>query len=439
MTTKKGDGMVNLVALTHEKEKLPVDVLSLIQDGDDILLPLANGEPKVLLDVIEQNASRFNGVRIHQMHAIRERDYINGKMKRNVKHVAYFLSEATRKAYLQGNCDLVPNHFHQVPRILQESTKTSLVLACASPMDEHGYFSLGTQADYVASFIGKVPFFLEVNQQMPRTFGENQIHVSQIEGFIQTDYPLHEIPMSPITSTDQRIAEYVAEQIPDGATIQVGIGAIPNAVISLLQNNRHLGIHTELISDGIVDLVKTGVVDGTLKNTNKGKIVTTFALGTKKLYQFIDENPGVEFLPVDMVNDPREIAKEDRMISINSTTEVDFYGQCASETIAGKYYSSSGGQADFARGVHFSKEGKGFICMHSTAKEGTISKIRPLLSRGSVVTTSKNDVDRIVTEYGVAELKGKSIEDRTKALIAIAHPRFREELTYEAIKNGFIL
>ena len=420
------------------KKKQPEDFLSLIHDGDDVILPVANGEPHVLMDVLEEYGSKFQNVRIHQMLPTRERAYIQGKMRPSLTHVSYFLSGASRKAYLQGQCELVPNHFHQMPRILRESTKTSLVVAAASPMDEHGYFSLGTQADYTASFIGKVPFFLEVNEQMPRTFGENQIHISQIEGYISVDYPLYEIPMSDVTETDMRIGSYIVEQIENGATFQAGIGGIPNAVISLLKSHKNLGIHTELISDGIINLVQSGVVTGSEKKTYSGKIVTTFAQGTKRLYHFLDENPAVEFLPVHIVNDPREIAKEDNIVSINATTEVDFYGQCASETIAGSYYSSTGGQADFAQGVRLAKNGKGFICLHSTAKNGTISRIRPHLNHASVVTTSKNDVDRIVTEYGVAELRGKSISERTKALIQIAHPKFREELTFEAKQLGFL-
>nr|WP_295969799.1 acetyl-CoA hydrolase/transferase C-terminal domain-containing protein [uncultured Bacillus sp.] len=420
------------------KKKQPKDLVLLIGDGDDIIIPIANGEPHVLMEVLEQNSDYFQNVRIHQMHPLKEKDYINGKMRTSLSHVSYFLSAPARKAYLQGKCELIPNHFHQVPRILRESTKTSMIVAAASPIDEHGYFSLGTQADYTASFIGKVPFFLEVNQQMPRTFGENQIHISQIEGYITVDYPIQEIAIPHVTEIDQVIGSYIVEQIEDGATFQAGIGAIPNAVISLLGSHKNLGIHTELISDGVIDLVEAGIVTGSEKKTYPGKIVTTFALGTKRLYEFLDENPAVEFLPVEVVNDPREIAREEKMISINATTEVDFYGQCASETISGKYYSSSGGQADFAQGVRLSKHGKGFICLHSTAKNGTISKIRPQLSLGSVVTTSKNDVDRIVTEFGVAELRGKNIEQRTKALIKIAHPTFRDELTYDAKRLGFL-
>lgn len=247
---------MSFLHMLEEKRKPPEYVLSLIKDGDDLILPLANGEPQVLLDCLEAHASQFRNVKIHQMHALKERDYILGKWEGHLKHVSYFLSGATRKAFLEGKCELVPNHFHEVPRILKESTKTSLVLACAAPMDEHGYFSFGTQADYIATFVGKVPFFLEVNPNMPRTFGENQIHISQIEGFIEVDYPLYEACPPEITDIDRRIASFVAEQIEDESTIQAGIGAIPNAVIGLLTNHKNLGVHTELLSDGVVDLVE---------------------------------------------------------------------------------------------------------------------------------------------------------------------------------------
>lgn len=428
-----------MISTIDNKRRTAEELLQFIKDGDDIILPLANGEPQILLDALEANATRFREVRIHQMHARKERPYILGAYPGHLRHVAYFLSGATRKAYWEGACDLVPNHFHEMPRLLKETTKASVVMACASPIDQHGYFSLGTQADYIAPFIGKVPFLLEVNANMPRTFGNNQIHISQVAGFVEVDYPLQVANPPEITEVDEIIADLVAERIDDGRTLQVGIGAIPNAILSRLNNHQHLGIHTELLTDGVVDLVEAGVLTGLSKTTRRGKIVCTFALGSQRLYDFIHENSGVEFLSVDIVNDPREIAKEKRIVSINATTEVDFFGQCASETIGGRYYSSSGGQSDFARGARFAAEGMGFICMHSTTKQGTISRIRPQLSIGSVVTTSKNDVDHVATEYGIASLRGKSIRERTKALISIAHPKFREELTFEAKKLGFML
>ncbi|WCK52480.1 acetyl-CoA hydrolase/transferase C-terminal domain-containing protein [Aneurinibacillus sp. Ricciae_BoGa-3] len=429
---------MNQIVKYENKRKTVEEVLDFIRDGDDLIVPLANGEPVVLLDTIEANAARLNGVRIHQMHALKERRYIWGEYGDHLRHVAYFLSTASRKAYLAGKCELVPNHFHEVPRILRETTKTSLILASASPIDEHGYFSLGTEADYVASFIGKVPFFLEINKNMPRTFGANQVHISQVAGYIEVDYPLHEQREPIITETDRKIASYVAERITNGATLQCGIGAIPNAIIGFLGNHTNLGIHTELLTDGVVELVEQGVVNGVEKVLHPGKIVATFALGSKKLYDFLDENTGVEMQPVDYVNDPRIIGQEDNMVSINATTEVDFLGQCASETIAGRYYSSTGGQADFARGARFAKNGKGFICLHSTTKDEQISRIRPQLTLGSAVTTSKNDVDHIVTEHGVACMRGKSISQRTRELLNIAHPKFRGELAFEARKFGLI-
>ncbi|MEC1718220.1 acetyl-CoA hydrolase/transferase family protein [Schinkia azotoformans] len=424
--------------MIKNKEKKSEEILSYIHDGDDIILPIANGEPQVLLDVLEANATMLKNVRIHQMHTIKERDYIWGKYSGHLDHVSYFLSHATRKAFLEGKCSLVPNNFHEVPRLLEKTTKMSIILATASPMDEHGYFSLGVSADYVAPFIGKVPFFLEVNQQMPRTFGSNEIHISQITGYVNVDYPLFEAQPAKITEADQKIAAFVAERIENGSTIQSGIGAIPNATVSMLTNHKNLGIHTELLADGVMELIEKGVVTNTEKKLLPGKTLATFALGTKNLYNFLHNNLGTQMMPVNYVNDPRIIAQEDNIVSINATTEVDFLGQCASETIQGRYYSSSGGQADFARGAMFAKNGKGFICLHSTAKNGTVSRIQPQLTPRSVVTTSKNDVDHIVTEFGVAKLRGKSISERAKELINITHPDFRDELRFTAKQWGLL-
>jgi acyl-CoA hydrolase len=412
---------------------LPLEsVLDHIEPGADIIMPNANGEPAKLIDTLEEHAEELQGVRIHQMHALRERRYINGEFGDHLRYVCYFLAPASRKAYLAGNCELVPNHFSEVPDILRRNTKCSLVVAAASPLNRHGYFSLGTNCDYTASLIGRAPFFLEVNAQMPRTFGANQIHISQVVGWTEVDYPLIEAHSPIVTDADQSIAAMVAERIPDGATIQAGIGGMPNALLALLKGHRDLGVHTELLSDGVIDLVESGVVTGTQKTLRRGKIVTTLALGSKRLYDFLHENSAVDFAPVEWVNDPRVIAREPNFVAINATTEVDFYGQCASETVAGKYYSSSGGQYDFSRGAMYSEGGQGFIVLQATTRDGSMSKIRPTLTPGSVVTTSKNTVDKIVTEFGVAEMRGRTVRQRAEALISIAAPRFREELTKEA-------
>jgi acyl-CoA hydrolase len=416
----------------------PVDVLEYVPPGADVIVPLANGEPCTLIKALDDNADRLDGVRVHQMHTLHDRPYLHGAHRGKLDHVSYFLSPITRRAFFEGGCDLVPAHFSEVPALLRRTTKCSLVLAAASPPDKHGYFSLGTNADYVARFIGTVPFFLEVNERMPRTFGENNLHVSQVLGWVEGNYPLVEIAPPAVNDKDRTIATLVAERIPDGATVQAGIGAIPNAILSALCGHADLGIHTELFSDGAMELFEAGVVTGTRKTTRPGKVVTTFSLGSRRLYDFLDENSAVELLPVDWVNDPRVIGREHDFASINATVEVDFLGQCNSEVIGGQYYSGSGGQADFARGAMYAERGQGFIVLHSTTSDESLSRIVPRLGPGGVVTTLKNTVDKVVTEYGVAELRGQTIAQRTRALIAIAHPKFRDELERAAYELRFL-
>jgi acyl-CoA hydrolase len=413
-------------------------VLDHIGAGADIIVPLANGEPVTLIDAIERHADSLTRCRVHQMHALRDRPYLHGVFGDRLRHVSYFLSHVTRPCFKAGTLDLVPNNFSEMRPILQGATTDPLVLAAASPPDRHGYFSLGLNADYVASFIGRARFFLEANQQMPRTFGRNQIHISQIIGWTAAHYPLVEVAPPVTGERDRRIAELVAERILDASTLQVGIGAIPNAILATLVGHRDLGVHTELISDGVMDLVELGVVTGVAKQLNRTKTVGTFALGTRRLYDFLDENAAFELWPVRYVNDPRVIAQESNFVSINATIAVDLLGQCASETVGGAYYSSSGGQADFARGAMYSAGGQGFVVLHSTAKDGAVSKIVPQLAAGDVVTTLKNTVDKVVTEWGVAELRGRSIRARAAALIAIAHPDHRDHLTATARQIGYL-
>jgi acyl-CoA hydrolase len=413
------------------------DVLEHVAPQTDIILPLANGEPVGLMDMLEARADALEAVRVHQMHALHERPYIHGAFGDRLRHVSYFLSSATRQAFWDGSCDLVPNHFSEMPQLLRQSTRNPLVLAAASPPDRHGYFSLGTNADYVAALIGHVPFFLEVNHRMPRTFGLNQVHASEVLGWCEVDRPLVEVPPVRPDERDRAIAAALVDQIPDRATLQIGIGGIPDAVLEGLRGHRGLGIHTELLADGIVDLVECGAVTGTHKLLRRNKVEATFCLGTQRLYDWLHDNGAVELLPVDLVNDPRRIAKESDFISINATTEVDLYGQCASETIAGRYWSSSGGQADFARGAMYSPGGKAFIVLHSTTSSGR-SRIRVRLTEGSVVTTLKNTVDHVVTEWGLAKLRGRSLAERAGALISIAHPDHRDELEREAHEAGLL-
>jgi acyl-CoA hydrolase len=410
----------------------PAAVLDHIVPGTELIVPIANGEPVALLDAIEAAADRLHGVTVHQMHALRDRPTMHGEFGDNLRHVSYFLSHITRPRFHDGTVDLVPNHFSEVYDLIMRRAQRPYVIAAVSPPDKHGNFSLGTSSDYVCSAIGRVPFFVEVNRQMPRTYGRNQIHVSQVDGFIEVDYPLITVAPAEPSDIDRRIGGFVAERVRDGSTIQAGIGAIPNAVLSHLSGHTDLGVHTELISDGLIDLIESGVVNGVRKANNRLKVIGTFALGTQRLYDFIDDNPTIELWSARYVNDPRVISRDHDFVSINASLAVDFLGQCASETIHGQYYSSSGGQSDFARGAAFSPGGQSFIVLQSTAKHGTLSRIVPQLSAGDAVTLVKNTVDKVVTEFGVAELRGRTIRERTANLIAVAHPDFRDELTRAA-------
>src|ERR671914_186266 len=423
-------------ALT-EKRCRPEAVLEHIGEGDDVIVGMFNSEPLTVLDALEADAERLSGVRIHQLFPYRERRYMHGVFP-GLRHVSWFLSPANREAFHKGTCDLVPNNFSEVPSLMRRTTRCSLVFAAVSPPDRHGYFSLGTHADYVAALIGEAPFFVEVNHRMPRTYGENQVHISQVVGWCEADYPLTALPPRPVRGADRKIAGYVAERIPDGATLQAGIGSIPNEVLGLLGYHRDLGVNSELLADGFVDLIERGVITGTRKRTHRNKAIAANALGSQRLYEFVEENPGVELWPVDHTNDERNMASEESFVAINATLEVDFLGQCASESLGSVYWSSSGGQADFTRGAILSEHGQSFTVLHSTTADESVSRIVAQLHPGAAVTTFKNTVDRVVTEYGVAELRGSSIRERTRKLIGIAHPRFRNELQRRAREMDYL-
>ena len=415
----------------------PEALLDHVGPGTQIIVPLANGEPTALVEVLDEAGPTLEGVRVHQMHALHDHPYLAGVYGDRLRHRSYFLSHITRPHFAANTIDLVPAHFSETYAAMVTSTDDPLVIAAASPRDRHGYFSLGVSADYTSSFIGRSRIFLEVTEHMPRTFGRNQIHESQIVGWCRSDRPLLvEAPREP-DELDRSIAAFVAERIPDGATLQTGIGAIPNAIMDLLRDHRDLGVHTELLSDGVVDLMESGVVNGVKKDLNRTKAVGTFALGSERLHTFLHENTAFELWPVRYVNDPRIISRERNFVSINATLSVDFLGQCASETIGGSYYSSSGGQNDFARGAAYSPGGQGFVVLHSTTSSGR-SRIVARHAAGDAVTTPKNTVDKVVTEHGVAELRGRSIRERTANLIAIAAPEHRGELSASAEAMGYL-
>ena len=366
--------------------------------------------------------------------------YADDSLKGKMTGYSWFSSGGARKAVNAGYAGILPAYYRDVPRHIRVEYEYDAFCVSVSPMDSHGYFSLANNGSYAEAMMDKAKrIFVEVNDQQPRCLCGTQIHVSQVDAIVEFNHELPVLPPVVIDETSRTIGNLIAEQIPDGACIQLGIGAIPDATGMALKAKHDLGIHTEMFTDSMVELIECGAVNNSKKQIHRGKSVTTFAYGSKRIYDYIDDNPAIEILPVDYVNDPAVICKNDNMISINAALEVDFFGQVCAESVGTKHMSGSGGQIDYVRGACQSKGGKSFIAFTSTAKGGTISKIKPILTPGAICTTSKNDVDYIVTEYGIAHLRGRSLGERTKQLIAIAHPDFRDELTFEAKKRGILI
>lgn len=416
------------------------ELLHHVTPGTQVVVPVFNGEPRVFLDALERAASegRISDVEIHQLIPPRDRPHHAGSFPGRLRHVSYFLSPTLRPHYEAGTVDLVPNDFHAVPSIMRSQLTKPLLVVSASPPDRHGIVTMGTAADYCASLLGDIPTVVEVNPEMPRTQGEHTLRLADALGWFEEPTPLVELPQAEATDIDRRIAEMVAERIPDGAVLQVGVGAVPGLVAGLLSDHRDLGIHTELLSDPLMDLIEAGAVTGRNKVRERGLATTTTVQGSPELYEWAADNPTLFMLPVDVSNDPRVISQHDDFCAINATMQIDLIGQCASESLGTHYVSSTGGQADFLRGAQLSRGGQSFIVTHSTAREGTVSRIVPTLSPGAVVSAHKNLVDKVVTEHGVAELAGRSVRERAEALIAIAHPRFRADLEVQAKELGYL-
>ena len=414
-------------------------VLDHIRPGTDIIAQSDNGEPVTVLDAIEAAAGQLERVTVHQALAVHDRPYHAGAFGDRLRHVSYFLTPKMREHFERGTIDLMPNDLSRIPAILRERTRDPLLLVSVSAPDRHGYVSLGSNAMYGAALMGEVRVFAEVNRRMPRTTGRNQLHLSRVVGWVETDYPLWSPPPVPVTDTDRAIASFVAERIPHGATLQIGIGAVPDVVASLLVEHRDLGIHSEFFADGLRRLVEVGAATGALKRQQRFQVVTTVSCGSPETYSFLDDNRHVLFWPSDETNDVRAIAAHPNFCAVNATMQVDLLGQCASETLGSHYISSSGGQADFMRGAALSEGGQSFIVTHATAVNGTVSRIQPTLSPGAIVTTHKNVVDKVVTEYGAAELRGRTVRQRAESLIAIAAPAFRVELRAAARRLGYLV
>lgn len=421
--------------LYQQKKMTAEQAVSHIKSGDRVVVAHATGEPSVLIDAMVKNAAAYENVEIVHMVAMGKGEYCLPQYQKNFRHNSLFLGASTRDAIAKGRGDFTPVYFSQIPDLLREELHPNVALLHLSPPDEHGYCSYGVSVDYTkpAAEIADIRI-AQINPNMPRTLGDSFIHVSELDYIVETDAPIIELGQAKIGDTERAIGEHCASLIQDGDCLQLGIGAIPDAVLLFLKEKKDLGIHSEMFSDGVVELVEAGVITNRCKTLHKGQCVVTFLMGSKRLYDYVDNNPSVAMYPVDYVNNPAVIAQNDNLISINSCIQVDLMGQVVSESIGPRQFSGVGGQVDFVRGANLSRGGKSIMAMPSSLvkKDGTrVSKIVPLIDAGAAVTTSRYDVNYIITEYGVAKLKGKTLRERALALIEIAHPDFREELMEE--------
>ena len=432
--------MSRLQALYDSKRMMPTDAAGLVRDGDTVVVPTGVGEPPALLHALSARRHELRDVAVSQILPLRKFAYLDPDTRANIRHDAYFFGGASRPGGQAGWVDYVPAYFSELPMLIDRGLlPAEVVVSLASPLDEHGYFSLSLAPDYTMAAIRRARVvLLEVNPNVPFANGDCLVHISQVAGLVESDEELFEVGLPEIGPVQQAIGKHVAELIDDGSTLQIGYGGIPDAVVVQLQHKRDLGIHTEMLGDGILSLIESGAVTNRRKTFMPGRTIATFALGSRRLYRSMHRNPGIEMHPVEFTNDPYLAARNDNLCAINATMQIDLIGQCGSETLGHLPYSGTGGQADFVRAANRSKGGKAFIVLPSTAKNGAVSRIAPVLSPGTHVTTSKNDINSVVTEYGVAQLRGKTAKQRAEALIGIAHPDFRGELREAARKMSLL-
>lgn len=421
-------------ALYLQKRTTAADAVRHVHNGDTIIVSTGVGEPPTLLTELSTQRHSFQNVKVAQILALRKYAYFDPETVANVRHVALFYGPASRAGGQAGWVDFTPNYFSEIPaQIERGQIPAEVVFSMASPMDAHGYFSLSLGADYTMAAVAKArAMVLEVNPNVPFAYGNCLVHVSQVTALVESSDPVLEVGLPTIGPVQAAIGKQVADLVEDGSTLQIGYGGIPDAVVVQLTDKHDLGIHSEMIGDGIMTLVESGAVTNRRKNYLPGKMIATFALGSAKLYRFMDRNPMLEMHPVNFTNDPMLAGQNDKLVAINATLQIDLLGQCGSESLGHSPFSGTGGQSDFVRAANRSRGGKAFIVLPSTAKDDTISRIAPVLSPGTHVSTSKNDINYVVTEYGVAQLRGKSAGQRARELIGIAHPNFRAELTAQA-------
>jgi len=417
---------------TDYKNKLrtPDEALKCVRSGMRVYIQPGCAEPETLVEALMRRGPDVYDVEIVHMMTLGAAPYVAPEMAGHFRHNAVFIGSNVREAINDGRADYTPIYLSEIEELFESGAMpVDVALIEVSPPDPHGFCSFGVGVDTTLT-AAKVARYVvaQVNSQMPRTYGDSFIHVSDIDVVVESSRPLCAKEESQSDETQVEIARNVAGLIEDGAVLQTGIGGIPDAVLTFLMDRKDLGVHSELVSDGVIPLIEAGVVNGARKNFKPRKIILGFALGTKRLFDFVDDNPIFEFHPTSYTNDPLFIARNDNMVAINSALQVDLTGQVCSDSIGTFFYSGIGGQVDFLRGASRAKGGKPIIAIPSTAKKGTISRIAPMLSPGAGVVTSRGLIRYVVTEFGVAYLHGKSIRERAKALIEIAHPKFRNEL-----------
>jgi acetyl-CoA hydrolase len=421
------------------------EAVKCIKSHDKILIHSNCAFPAKIVEALVKRKDELEIVEIYHALTVGELPYLRPGMEGHFIHNATFIGKNSREAVQDGRADFIPIFLSEIPLLFKSGKiKLDAALIHVSPPDEHGFCSYGVEVGLTKTGAESARIIIaQVNKNMPRTLGDSFIHVGKINYMVEVDEEIKELPQSENLSPDMgnvysRIGENIADLIEDGSTLQLGIGAIPNAVLSYLYNKKALGIHTELFSDGVIGLVEAGIITNEMKTLHPGKIIAGFVLGTKKLYDFIHNNPLIEFHRQEYINDPFIISKNYKMVAINSAIEVDLTGQVCSDSIGTKLFSGFGGQLDFIRGAARSEGGKPIIALPSTAKNNSISKIVPFLKQGAGVVTSRGDVHYVVTEYGVAQLFGKCVRERVKELIKIAHPNFREPLMKYAVDNKYV-
>jgi acetyl-CoA hydrolase len=444
--TTKNPVPTNLMRIYNQKLVSSDEAVKCIKSGDNVIVQPGCAVPSELVRAMVRRKDELENVTLYHILIVGDLPYLQPGMEKHFKHKAFFIGANARKAINEGRSEFIPIFLSDVPLLFKLGRiNTDVALINVSPPDEHGFCSYGVDVGTIKTPAEKSKIIIaQVNKYMPRALGDCFIHINKINYIVEHDEELKELPqVDPDTTPEvlavfDKIGRNVADLIEDGSTLQMGIGAIPDSVMKYLFDKKDLGIHTEMFSDGMIDLVDAGVINGEKKTLHPGKIIAGFVLGTKRVYNFIDNNPIIEFHPQEYVNDPFIIAKNNKMVAINSALEVDLTGQVCADSIGTKFYSGIGGQVDFIRGASKSEGGKPIIALPSTTKNDTISRIVPTLKPGAGVVTSRGDVDYVVTEYGAVDLWGKTIQERAKALISIAHPKFRDELTKYAKETFYI-